>query len=409
VGEAEHHESGERYRERQLTVKLLFVSSLGSPDRPGHRKKWGSEMNILFVSKLSEFARSVFPIAKYIEVGRTLGHEVCLFGEQTNERPLFPYTLDAKHFDFAVFVVYEAWDFPDMPYLAQLLDSIPKARRVIIDCCGRYNDTVRVEHDFNHLEKMDRHQGWEWIEGFDAVSNTILQPTLQPRRAGVRSFLWHGFDPAAVLKPYASAAEAASAWANSNGRAKAYGLTYLGHNWQRWTQLRALLTGVEPLSADLGPIAFAGSDWDKRPEWATELGIQGVDVDPELLARARVEAKPPVPFQEMIQFMSDGKLSPIVHRPLFNELGFVTNRTFATFCADTIPLLMLPEDLTASIYGASAGPLRLGSDITGDVARILRNPTPYWQAVLDTRRYLAAHHTFQHRFLELQRILDAEA
>ena len=34
------------------------------------------------------------------------------------------------------------------------------------------------EHDFNHLEKMDGHQGWEWIEGFKAVTDKIVQPTL---------------------------------------------------------------------------------------------------------------------------------------------------------------------------------------------------------------------------------------
>ena len=366
-------------------------------------------MNILFVSKLSAFARSVFTISRYVEVGRALGHQVCVFGEQTSAPPVLPYSLDIKAFDFAVFVVYEPWDFPDMPYLAQLLDGIPKERRVIIDCCGRYNETVRVEHDFNHLEKMDRHQGWEWVEGFDAVSNTILQPTEKPRRPGVRSFLWHAFDPAAVLKPYATAQEAVESWANSNGHAKNYGLTYVGHNWQRWTQLRALLTGIEPLSAELGPIVFAGSDWDKRPDWAAQLGIQGVDVDPQLLARTAVDAKPPVPFTDMIQFMSDGKFSPIVHRPLFNELGFVTNRTFSTFCADTIPLLMLPQDMTESIYGPSAARLRLGADITGDVKRILDNPIPYWQAVLDTRQHLAAHHTFQHRFQELEGILEGTA
>jgi hypothetical protein len=390
-------------------VNLLFVSSLGLPNRPAYRKRWGSEMNILFVSKLSAYARSVYPISKYIEIGRQLGHEVAVFGEQTTEPPALPCTVNAKAFDFAVFVVYEPWDFPDMPYLAQLLDTIPKERRVVIDCCGKYNDTLRVEHDFNHLEKMDRHQGWEWVEGMEAVSNTILQPTLTPLRPGVRSFLWHAYDPASVLKPYTSADNAVRGWANQNGHAKAYGLTYVGHNWQRWTQLRPLLEGIAPLAETLGPGVLAGADWDRRPDWAAQLGIRGVDVDPAVLSRAHVETKAPVPFQDMIPFMSDGKLTPVVQRPLFNQLGLVTNRTFATFCADTIPLVMLPEALADSIYGPSARPLRLGSDITGDLARILNNPTPYWQAVLGTRAYLADHHSFQHRFQELQQILEGRA
>ncbi len=364
-------------------------------------------MNILFVSKLSQFARSVFPISKYVEIGRQLGHRVALYGERTNEPPQLPYSLDAKTFDVALFVVYEPWDFPDMPYLAQLLDSVPKERRVIIDCCGRYNDTVRVEHDFNHLEKMDKHQGWEWVEGFEAVSNTVLQPTHKPLRSGVRSFLWHAFDPVSVVKPYTTVEQAVQAWINAN--AKPYGMTYVGHNWQRWTQIRRLLEGLEPLSADFGPIAFAGSDWDKRPDWAAQLGIQGVDVDPDLLARCRVQPKPPVPFQDMISFMSQGRFSPVVHRPLFNELGFVTNRTFATFCADTIPLLMLPQSLVELVYGPSAEPLRIDQDVTARISQMLRNPAPYWKAVLDTRKYLTEHHTFQHRFQELLRILERKA
>ena len=366
-------------------------------------------MNILFISKLSQFARSVLPISKYVEMGKQLGHRVALYGEQTNEPPQLPYSLDAKVFDVAIFVVYESWDFPDMPYLAQLLDGVPRERRFIIDCCGRYNDTVRVEHDFNHLEKMDGHQGWEWVEGFEAVADTILQPTRKPLRTNVRSFLWHAFDPGSVAKPYQTEQEAVEAWSNSDRNSKPYAMTYVGHNWQRWTQIRGLLEGVQPLSADFGPIAIAGSDWEKRPEWAAQLGLQGVDVDPELFARARVQPRPPIPFQEMIAFMSQGRFSPVVQRPLFNELGFVTNRIFATFCADTIPLLMLSKELVESIYGPSAEPLRIDQDVKDHISQILRNPAPYWKAVLDTRKYLAVHHTFQHRFQQLLGILEGKA
>ena len=71
----------------------------------------------------------------------------------------------------------------------------------MVDLWGRYNDTIRVDHDFNHLEKLDGHVGWEWEEAFRAISDTILQPTLNPRRDGVGSFLFHGFAPEAVAVP----------------------------------------------------------------------------------------------------------------------------------------------------------------------------------------------------------------
>ena len=157
-------------------------------------------MKLLFVTNLDRYCRGVSTITKYAQVGKALGHEVALFGEQRSEPPAVDCSLDVKRFDFAIFVVYETKDFPDLPYLAQLLDGMPKERRVVIDCCGRYNDTIRIEHDFNHLEKLDNHQGWEWVEGFQAVAEKILQPTLEPRKLEVHPFLFHGFDPASVAQ-----------------------------------------------------------------------------------------------------------------------------------------------------------------------------------------------------------------
>ena len=116
-------------------------------------------MNLLFVSKLDRFARAVNTITKYVEVGKALGHEIAVFGEQSSEFPSVPYSLDVKKFDFAIFVIYETQDFPDLPYLAYLLDDVPRERRIIVDCTGRYNETIQIEHDFNHLEKMDNHMG----------------------------------------------------------------------------------------------------------------------------------------------------------------------------------------------------------------------------------------------------------
>src|SRR5262249_14307796 len=78
---------------RYKGVNLLFVSNLGSASQHVYRKSWGSEMNVLFVSKLSQFARSVFPISKYVAIGQRLGHRVALYGERTSEPPRLPYAL----------------------------------------------------------------------------------------------------------------------------------------------------------------------------------------------------------------------------------------------------------------------------------------------------------------------------
>ena len=104
-------------------------------------------MKLLIVSKLDRSARAIDTLTKYVKVGKSLGHEVALFAEQSQDFPDVPTSLAVKDYDFVVFVVYDARDFPDLPYLARLLDGVPKDRRAIIDCTGRFNDTIRVEHD----------------------------------------------------------------------------------------------------------------------------------------------------------------------------------------------------------------------------------------------------------------------
>jgi hypothetical protein len=364
-------------------------------------------MKLLLVSKLERSARAVKTIAKYVDVGRALGHEVAIFAEKSSEFPSLPYSLDVNHFDFAIFVVYETSDFPDLPYLARVLDHMPKERRVIIDCTGRFNDTIRVEHDFNHLEKLDGHQGWEWVEGFQAVSDKILQPTLTPRRSDVRPFLFFGYDPSATTRSYQSAREAAAAWGSTNGAGREYGLVYVGNNWQRWSQVKRFLEAIEPLKERLSPMVFRGWAWDQRPDWAAEHGFAGLDLDPALLQRVGVGTGWPLGFDEVVEFQGKGRFCPVFHRPLFNELGLVTNRTFETFSSDTIPLLLLPEVLVESIHGRDALPLVAGDDVRRHIEDMLRKPEVYWDAVLKTRAHLATHHSYDLRFKELLTILES--
>ena len=150
-------------------------------------------------------------------------------------------------------------DFPEMPRLVRVLDGIPRERRVVVDLWGHFNDTIRLEHDFNHLEKLDGHLGWEWEEAIAAVSDTILQPTLSPLRPGVGSFLFHGFDAGAVVKPYETAADAAAAWRDSK---RPYGVGYVGNNWQRWEQVRRgyLLIAVGLLKKTVADLLAAPAD-----------------------------------------------------------------------------------------------------------------------------------------------------
>jgi hypothetical protein len=362
-------------------------------------------MRLLIVSRFDRSARAINTITKYARIGKSLGHEVALFSEPIADMPDVPTSHDPKAFDYVMFVLYETSDFPDLPYLAYLLDGVPRERRIIVDCTGRYNDTIEVEHDFNHLEKMDNHLGWEWVDGFDAVAKTVLQPTLSPLRSKAHSFLFHGFDPAAITRRYETATEAASAWSGKGTDQKKYGLAYVGNNWQRWTQMRRLLQQIEPIKQSIGPIFLAGWAWDYRPDWAAELGVQGIDTDPAMLQRIGVELCGNISFDQVIGIVNQARFCPVIHRPLFNRLGIVTNRTFETFCSDTIPLLMLPDQMIDSIYGPAARPLAVGDDIAGHIQKILRSPETYWDVVLKTRKYLADRHSFHRRFQELLTIL----
>ena len=360
-------------------------------------------MKLLFVmSSLAPCARSIATISRYVEAGQELGHEVAVFGEANPALPWLPFTTDVAKFDHAVFAIQSTRDFPEMPHLARLFDGIPAERRVVLDLWGRYNDTLVVENDFNHSEKVDQHRGWEWEDAFRAVSSTILQPALAPRRPDVRSFLFHAYDPAWVQRPGASAAEAVRAWQGG----KPYGLVYVGSNWQRWDQLRRLFEHLVPVRQSLGRILLAGWAWDRRPEWAVQADLKGVDVDPAFLTSQHVETQGPVNSDAVVPLLGKARLSPVLHRPLFRHLGLVTNRTFETFCADTIPMLLLPADFVAAIYGPAAAALVPGEDVAAFVADVLRRPEYYWEAALATRAHLARRHSFAQRFQELQSILE---
>jgi hypothetical protein len=364
-------------------------------------------MKLLVVSRYDRSARAINAIVNYVRIGTALGHEVALFSDPIDDLPDVPTSRDPKPFDYVMFVVYETPDFPDLPYLAHLLDGVPRERRIIVDCTGRYNETINVEHDFNHLEKMDNHLGWEWIDGFDAVAKTILQPTLAPLRPSARGFLFHGFDPAAVERPYETAEQAARSWTGKAADPKPYGMVYVGNNWQRWSQMRSLLKAVEPIKQSIGPMCLTGWAWDYRPDWAAELGIDGIDTDPGMLWDMGVELKGNISFDQVIPFVSQARFAPVIHRPLFNHLGIVTNRTFETFCSDTVPLLMLPDTMIESIYGPAARMLAVGEDVAAHIQDIQRRPEAYWDAILKTRAHLANRHSFERRFEELSAILTA--
>jgi len=363
-------------------------------------------MKILLVTYVDPWVRSVSTVHRWAAAGRALGHDVAVYGDPNPELPSLAFTTDLSGVDVALFAIQVVSDFPEMPRLARLLDGTPRERRLVVDLWGHYNDTIRPEHDFNHLEKLDGHQGWEWEEAIAAVSDTILQPTLQPLRKNAGSFLFHGYDASAVARPYATAREAAAAWLEAAPAERPYGVMYVGNNWQRWEQVRRFLEQYKSVGDEVGKVCLVGWDWGERPEWAIKQGIAGIDSDPALLAGLGVEVRSAVRFDEVTGLIGKARFTPVWHRPLFRELGYVTIRTFETFYGDALPILMLPRDFVPAIYGPAAATLVPGDDVGAFMKDALRRPEVYWDAVLQTRAHLARHHSYERRFQELAALLE---
>jgi hypothetical protein len=366
-------------------------------------------MKVLLVTWVDSWVRSVSTVHKWAAAGSALGHDIAVFGDPNPELPSLKFTTDVAGVDVALFVIQVVSDFPEMPHLARLLDGIPRERRMVADLWGHFNETIRLEHDFNHLEKLDGHLGWEWDEALAAVSDTILQPTLAPLRSNVGSFLFHGFDPQSVAKPYVTAREAAAAWREAKPADKPYGVVYVGNNWQRWEQMRRFLEQYARVRHDVGKVCLVGWDWDARPEWAVKQGIAGIDTDPALLAELGAEIRKPVRFDEVVGLIGKARFAPVFHRPLFRHLGYVTIRTFETFYGDALPVLMLPRDFVSALYGPAALALVPGDDVAAWFEDALRRPEPYWEAVLQTRSHLARHHSYEQRFRELGALVERAA
>jgi hypothetical protein len=105
--------------------------------------------------------------------------------------------------------------------------------------------------------------------------------------------------------------------------------------------------------------------------------------------------------------MSRAVFNPVIYRPLFQDLGFVTCRTFETPAASTIPLFGLARDYVTEIYGAAACELVLPADGADEkVLDIAARPERYAHVVQELRRHLAAEHSYTRRLEQLVAIVN---
>jgi hypothetical protein len=312
---------------------------------------------------------------------------VVLFGKP-GKASAFNYTTDVSSADAAIFIFEFTTElqYGDLLDWNRLLARIPRKRRLVIDCDGKYNDAIHVTGDINHAEAV---LSREWLEICDSISDTILQPTHHPLRPNVRPFFFHGYDLSWEIP--------------LNFSDKEFGMVYVGNNWFRWRGLERVLRTIEPVRKCVGRMAIVGNGWDRPAPWAkTVLPEDAYRNDPALLRRLGIEVVPPIRFDEVIGWMSRGLFSPVIYRPLFDHLNLVTCRTFETPAANTIPLFCQKPDFISDVYGPVGLELMLPEQRSEDkIADLFERRQHYLEVVLELRHVLAQRYSYAARVKEL--------
>jgi hypothetical protein len=350
-------------------------------------------MRLILVNWAYENHGSAQDIHNYTQVARALGHEVVLYGPP-NPTFAFNYSLEISSADAVIFIF--EWtttlQYGNQLDLARLVGEVPRARRVVIDCDGKYNEAISVVGDANH---PDPNASRQWIEVCDSLSDKILQPTFHPLRPNVRPFFFHAYNPAWEVP--------------LDFRNKAYGMVYVGNNWFRWRALRRVLEAVTPVRDQVGRLALVGQGWNASAPWASPTLIEDADyTEPEYLERLGVEVRAPVRFDEVIDWMGQGVFSPVIYRPLFDQLQLVTCRTYETVAANTIPVFGQAAAFVAEVYGEEAVALVLPEEGAAEkIQKIVKRPEAYTGIVERMRRHLGEKYAYGVRLRELIQIVES--
>jgi hypothetical protein len=169
--------------------------------------------------------------------------------------------------------------------------------------------------------------------------------------------------------------------------------------------MKRVLKAVEPFRPRVGKIALIGHGWDSLPPWAAPMQIEDYYyTEPDYLEKMQVEFIGPIPAEQVIPWMGRAVFNPVIYRPLFSYLNFVTCRTFETPGAATIPVFGLDPEYLRQIYGDAALELALPASEEAATERMrdmFERPGHYAEAVMAVREHLARKHSYQVRLREL--------
>lgn len=349
-------------------------------------------MKILFVTDRRVEAGSIQAVAGYARAGAALGHTIAVYGPRDARFPGVPTATEARSFDHVVFLFESKLRWLSGLQLANLLASVPRRRRAILDADGMANRVTAIEgYDRNHAGE---HERAEWLAYYERLADKVMQPTFTPAEPGVIGLPFYGYDPTAQV---------------SVPVRKQFDVLLVGHNWWRWREVSTvLLPAVERMRARLNGVCFMGLWWDAPPPWAGALGLrEAFQTDPNRLRTLRVEVRPPVPFSQVIRTMSTGRVNVMTQRPLFRRLRFLTSKFFEIFCADTVPLVLIDPDHAEAVYGPAGREVAWDNGEDDRLLEIITRPERYREIVAEIRAHLAARHSYQRRVEELVAALES--
>jgi hypothetical protein len=349
-------------------------------------------MRIMFIYWAFADQGSGLLINGYTRAAKETGHEVVVYGRPVPNIPL-NYSMDVDSADALVYIFEWTTNLLGGDNLDFVrLSKIPRRRTVILDGDGNYNDLISVDGDYNHRDHCSRDN---WIAICDSLSDKICQPTFHPLRPNVRTFLFYSYNPGWEVPLTALEKE--------------LGMLYVGHSKFRWGPMSRVLKAIEPIRGRIGRIGVVGHGWDALPAWAVPMKMEeAYYTDTDYMQKLRVEALPPIPFQQVIQWMSKAAFNPILSRPTFVRMRIVTPRFFETPAADTFPLFNLDDAYVNEIYGESALELVLPETNPHEkIADMLERPDHYVEIIQGIRRHLAAQHSQHQRLKELIRMIES--
>ena len=252
-------------------------------------------MKLVFVYWGYENAGSMLDLRGYARAAQAMGHEVTVYGPPN---PVFAldYSQDLAGADAVIFVFEwtTALQFGDRLDWARLLTSVPRQRRVVIDCDGAYNDPIEFDGDYNHrTEESSRY----WTDVCDSLSDKIFQPTLAAAAA----------ERAAVPVPHLRP---------DVGDAAGFRRQRILHDLRRPHQVPVARhvprAAGDRAGAGAGGTRRAGRRGLGQPAGMDPMaGSHGNDyyVDRDYLKRLEIEAMPPIPYPAGCRDHEQGRCS----------------------------------------------------------------------------------------------------